>query len=747
MYLNLRVYDRSGGFKELKLTDLSKNMSVAALQARIQSETGIEVGHQQLIYKGKIMSGGDGATLLHYNVNYNETIQVSKRVPLGEISTNNDSNMESKEVEPEKEKVVAPVLEEAESLLYQIQDLVDVKDIDEASDTIGAFFEAKINRITQNPDGVPGSDGLCYHITYDKYPNDDTDYKFSNLTLRPRARHVLPLSDLKAGDTALVNYNARDGEKVGEWYEAEVTAVNARRKELTCTVYIGKERTPLPDCQILSSGAQIFRLENPIPLSDRTPSLQKELDGAVERIHTIECQDCGDRAEKKCKQCGCNKCGKKNNPETLIICDECQLSFHLKCIGLPEMPPDDEEYFCAGCKREDTTIKPGDKLINKKLKNAPSQTKKQTRDWGKGFACAGRTKVNDKVDKGFKGQIPGTEVGMTWLYRIQLSEMGIHRPPVSGIHANKDLGAMSICLNGGYEDDVDNGEEFYYTGSGGRDLDGNKRTNVQSFDQKLEKMNLGLAMNCDCPVSEKGGVAKNWRKGAPIRVVRGSKMYKKHPQYLPKEGFRYDGIYKVIKYYKERGQSGFYVWKYLMRRDDENAAPWTKEGQKIIADRGWTVICPEGYVPKEPKVGKGKRKRTDSDAGKENDEPKAPSSVAKKAKKKFSIPGPLRTLISADEHNQKSWVELLKTEFSSLEELREQIRERFKCSICMTVVTVPVKLVCTHDMCQECLDNFSKQEDLSKVCPMCRSDFKGDEAENKELRKVLNYVFPAYEST
>ena len=26
---------------------------------------------------------------------------------------------------------------------------VDVKDIDEASDTIGAFFEAKINRITQ----------------------------------------------------------------------------------------------------------------------------------------------------------------------------------------------------------------------------------------------------------------------------------------------------------------------------------------------------------------------------------------------------------------------------------------------------------------------------------------------------------------------------------------------------------------------------------------------------------------------
>lgn len=35
-----------------------------------------------------------------------------------------------------------------------------------------------------------------------------------------------------------------------------------------------------------------------------------------------------------------------------------------------------------------------------------------------------------------------------------------------------------------YEDDRDEGEWFLYTGSGGRDLSGNKRTNKeQSFDQ------------------------------------------------------------------------------------------------------------------------------------------------------------------------------------------------------------------------------------------------------------------------
>ena len=35
----------------------------------------------------------------------------------------------------------------------------------------------------------------------------------------------------------------------------------------------------------------------------------------------------------------------------------------------------------------------------------------------------------------------------------------------------------------------DDGDEFTYTGSGGRDLSGNKRTAEQSFDQTLTKTN------------------------------------------------------------------------------------------------------------------------------------------------------------------------------------------------------------------------------------------------------------------
>ena len=70
-----------------------------------------------------------------------------------------------------------------------------------------------------------------------------------------------------------------------------------------------------------------------------------------------------------------------------------------------------------------------------------------------------------------------------------MSESGIHRPHVAGLHGRENEGAYSIVLSGGYDEDTDDGEEFTYSGSGGRDLSGNKRTAKQSMDQKLTHMN------------------------------------------------------------------------------------------------------------------------------------------------------------------------------------------------------------------------------------------------------------------
>lgn len=125
-----------------------------------------------------------------------------------------------------------------------------------------------------------------------------------------------------------------------------------------------------------------------------------------------------------------------------------------------------------------------------------------------------------------------------------------------------------------------------------------------------------LALNCSAPINDrKGAEAKDWRSGKPVRVVRNVKG-RKHSKYAPAEGNRYDGIYKVsasgpasppavrpqtphvadagrcpqvVRYWPEKGKSGFLVWRYLLRRDDAEPGPWTKEGKDRIKKLGLTM--------------------------------------------------------------------------------------------------------------------------------------------------------------
>lgn len=67
------------------------------------------------------------------------------------------------------------------------------------------------------------------------------------------------------------------------------------------------------------------------------------------------------------------------------------------------------------------------------------------------------------------------KVGDSFYERAQLSALRLHTPPVSGIDTlsmkKSPYGtsiATSIVLAGGYEDDVDKGETFTYTGAGGK---------------------------------------------------------------------------------------------------------------------------------------------------------------------------------------------------------------------------------------------------------------------------------------
>ncbi|KAH9849783.1 hypothetical protein C2E23DRAFT_736548 [Lenzites betulinus] len=155
------------------------------------------------------------------------------------------------------------------------------------------------------------------------------------------------------------------------------------------------------------------------------------------------------------------------------------------------------------------------------------------------------------------GAIPGIPVGTWWETRQACSVDAIHAPWVAGISAGPQ-GAYSVALSGGYEDDIDLGNAFTFTGSGGRDLKGTKdkpknlRTAPQSCDQSFEN-NYNKALKRSCETKK------------PVRVIRG---YKLDSIYAPAEGYRYDGLYTVERAWTERGLNpkGFLVCKFALKR-------------------------------------------------------------------------------------------------------------------------------------------------------------------------------------
>ena len=183
----------------------------------------------------------------------------------------------------------------------------------------------------------------------------------------------------------------------------------------------------------------------------------------------------------------------------------------------------------------------------------------------------------------------GVAVGECWQSRLHCRQWGTHLPHVAGIAGQANAGAQSVVLSGagrlscalisrvqmrvhahsartaragGYEDDRDEGEWFLYTGSGGRDLSGNKRTSkVQTSDQVFESSNKALRTSCE--------------RGLPVRVVRSHKEARS--AYAPTDaehGVRYDGVYKIVACWRLPGQQGPLVCRYLFRRCDNEPAPW-----------------------------------------------------------------------------------------------------------------------------------------------------------------------------
>ena len=318
----------------------------------------------------------------------------------------------------------------------------------------------------------------------------------------------------------------------------------------------------------------------------------------------------------------------------------------------------------------------------------------------------------------------------------------MHRPVIGGIHAKTDVGCFSICMSGGYEDDVDHGDEILYTGSGGKDLSGNKRNGVPTFDQVLTRCNLAMTLNgvChkDCPRCTETRACDEcrarWREGMPIRVCRSAKL---HSQYAPRVGLRYDGLYKLVDYWPEIGRSGFRVYRYLLRRDDPSPAPWTEEGQAFIKKH---------HLDELPDDGSGKprrRQRKDKDASTTGD-PAAAEPRRKKVKTEKREQGdPEGETTEEDSQVYDEWMSSAKSFMSEVKEaapheaklveqaaatlegvrLEEQflaaLKDVLQCPICMDDMLRPTYVLpCGHHVCQVCMKRV--MEENHAQCPMCR---------------------------
>ena len=156
------------------------------------------------------------------------------------------------------------------------------------------------------------------------------------------------------------------------------------------------------------------------------------------------------------------------------------------------------------------------------------------------------------------GEIEGCSEGDIFDSREALSKAGVHRPTMGGISGTAQGGADSIVLSGGYEDDLDYGDEIVYTGHGGRD----PKTGQHIADQEFIRGNAGLA--------------RNKTSGLPVRVIRGSQLVS---QYAPEHGYRYDGLYNVDEFWEETGKSGFKVWRYRLVKMNALSRPPIKSGE------------------------------------------------------------------------------------------------------------------------------------------------------------------------
>ncbi|KAL8456899.1 hypothetical protein ACS0TY_034943 [Phlomoides rotata] len=446
----------------------------------------------------------------------------------------------------------------------------------------------------------------------------------------------------------------------------------------------------------------------------------------------------------------CLKCFEKWIKQGKLTCAKCRSSIPQKMASQPRINSTLVSAIrMAKLSRSITSGGPQNvyRFLHNQERPDKAFTTERAQKSGMANASSGRIFVT--VPKDHFGPIPaendpernlGVLVGESWDMRMDVRQWGVHYPPVAGISGKARYGAQSVVISGGYEDDEDHGEWFIYTGSGGRDLKGNKRTNKeQSFDQEFKDSNQALRVSCE--------------KGYPVRVVRSEKD--KRSSYAPEKGYRYDGVYRIEKCWRKAGIQGFLVCRYMFVRCDNEPAPWTSDEN--------------GDLPRPLPVISELKEASDVYERKESPSWNYDEVERRWRWKKPPPPSEEKVVHVNPEDRENTRKVIRKAQTTSM---KERLLKGFCCLICEKVMSLPLTTPCAHNFCKPCLETaFAgktsakerichngrklRSQKIELKCPACPtdiSDFLKDPQVNREIMEVIEKLqsgletFPAEET-
>lgn len=158
--------------------------------------------------------------------------------------------------------------------------------------------------------------------------------------------------------------------------------------------------------------------------------------------------------------------------------------------------------------------------------------------------------------------------GQIWMKRVEMMRDGMHATPISGISGNPRVGAYSVVLgrfdeqnNKGYAN-IDMGDVIEYLGTVLPD-DGTSGPNNVVDPHLHNPDSWTTGQNCENATSYTRALYRSQQTGEPVRVIRSWKMCEAVTN-KPRKGYRYDGLYKVVKRtaLKEARQ----IWSFRLER-------------------------------------------------------------------------------------------------------------------------------------------------------------------------------------